>query len=164
MAVTPVSLAIFTRFSASCTLSVTGISTSTCLPARITCSACLKCILVGVARITASARLIPSARSFPQWGMAYFLATCSVPAGSPPINDTTSTPEMRFSASRCFCPKAPCPATQIFILLLVVERAAHDEPHHQLYRLRAGFAQVLEMGNSDQRLRVLRQVVEEPSV
>ena len=63
MAVTPVSLAIFTRFSASSTLSVTGISTSTCLPARITCSPWRKCILVGVVRITASARLMPSVSS-----------------------------------------------------------------------------------------------------
>src|SRR4051812_28834507 len=193
MAVTPVSRAIFTRCSASSTLSVTGISTRTCLPARITCSACLKCILVGDARITASARWMPSARSLPQCETPYFLATCSVPAGLPPMSDTTSAPGMRLSASRCFWPKAPCPATQILIafssascifendvtecrvrrrhvieavhfLHPVLERAAHDEPHHQLDRLRAGLAQVLEVRNLHQRLRILGQVVEEARI
>jgi len=42
---------------------VTGISTNTCLPARIACSPCRKCSFVGVVRITASARLMPSERS-----------------------------------------------------------------------------------------------------
>src|SRR4051812_44012235 len=47
--------------------------------------------------------------------MPYFLATAAVESWLPPTNDVTSTPWMRFSASRCFWPKAPWPATQIFI-------------------------------------------------
>src|SRR5215467_4435383 len=70
--------------------------------ARMTCSPCRRCIWVGVVRMTASARLIPSPRSPLQCGMPYFLATSAVASGLPPISDTTSTSVMRFKASRCF--------------------------------------------------------------
>src|SRR5215470_7192860 len=49
--------------------------------------------------------------------MPYFLATSAVASWLPPTREVTSTPGMRLSASRCFCPKAPWPATQIFICL-----------------------------------------------
>src|SRR5215204_2997647 len=47
--------------------------------------------------------------------MPYFLAIAAVESWLPPTSDVTSTPGMRLSASRCFWPKAPWPATQIFI-------------------------------------------------
>src|SRR6185312_9480067 len=53
--------------------------------------------------------------------MPYFLATAAVESWLPPTSEVTSTPGMRFSASRCFWPKAPWPATQIFIDDLYLE-------------------------------------------
>src|SRR4029079_4497064 len=50
--------------------------------------------------------------------MPYFLATAAVESWLPPTSEVTSTPGIRFNASRCFWPKAPCPATQIFITRL----------------------------------------------
>ncbi len=44
---------------------------------------------------------------------------------------------------------------------LVVERAAHDEPHHHLDAFGAGLAHVFEMRNLDEPLRILRQIIEE---
>src|ERR1700757_1731736 len=51
--------------------------------------------------------------------MPYFLATSAVASWLPPTSEVTSTSGMRLSASRCFCPNAPCPATQISISCLV---------------------------------------------
>src|SRR5580693_9953335 len=47
--------------------------------------------------------------------MPYFFATWAVESWLPPTSEVTSTSGMRLRASRCFCPNAPCPATQIFI-------------------------------------------------
>src|SRR5579872_3225631 len=58
--------------------------------------------------------------------MPYFLATCAVASWLPPTSDVTSTSGMRLSASRCFCPNAPCPATQIFISFLRTHKWRHD--------------------------------------
>ena len=150
--------------------------------------------------------------------MPYFFATCAVESWLPPTSDVTSTSGMRLSASRCFCPNAPCPATQIFIVTcsyeplisrarrrasilpaavlacpptfrgaamrlqndvadrgvrrghgveaidlvdLVVERAAHDQPHHHLDAFGAGLAHVFDVRNAGELLRVLGQIVEE---
>src|SRR5215475_11063931 len=70
--------------------------------------------------------------------MPYFLATCAVASWLPPTSDVSSTSGMRLSASRCFCPKAPCPATQIFIthlselpvILAVFQRHGRACPGH----------------------------------
>src|ERR1044071_6191783 len=48
--------------------------------------------------------------------MPYFLATAAVESWLPPTSEVTSTPGIRLSASRCFWPKAPWPATQIFMM------------------------------------------------
>src|SRR5579862_751260 len=50
--------------------------------------------------------------------MPYFLATWAVESWLPPTSEVISTSGTRLSASRCFCPNAPCPATQIFIFAL----------------------------------------------
>src|ERR1700721_2422750 len=47
--------------------------------------------------------------------MPYFLATWAVESWLPPTSEVISTSGIRLSASRCFCPNAPCPATQIFM-------------------------------------------------
>src|ERR1700730_9448920 len=47
--------------------------------------------------------------------MPYFFATWAVESWLPPTSEVISTSGIRFNASRCFCPNAPCPATQIFI-------------------------------------------------
>src|SRR5580693_1868242 len=52
--------------------------------------------------------------------MPYFLATCAVESWLPPTSEVISTSGMRLSASRCFWPNAPCPATQIFIVDLLL--------------------------------------------
>ena len=54
MATTPVSCCTATIRSESATESAIGISISTCLPARMTCSAWSACTCVGLARMTAS--------------------------------------------------------------------------------------------------------------
>src|ERR1700740_3479421 len=64
--------------------------------------------------------------------MPYFLATAAVESWLPPTREVTSTPWMRLSASRCFWPKAPWPATQIFIGVLselILMNSAQSEPH-----------------------------------
>ena len=43
---------------------------------------------------------------------------------------------------------------------LVVQRAAHDQPHHQFNAFRAGLAQIFEVRNFHQRLGILGQIVE----
>src|SRR5262249_36263839 len=43
---------------------------------------------------------------------------------------------------------------------LVVERAAHDQPHHHLDAFGAGLAHVIDMRDLDELLRVFRQIVE----
>src|SRR6185437_9713138 len=119
-----------------------------------------------------------SPKSLVQCGIFHFLATSSVPAGRPPASETTSMPGMFWIASRCLMPKAPWPASAIFmssaslrsnlvrvfenevtdrrvrgrhgveamhLLHLLVERAARDQPHHQLDAFRARFADVVDM-------------------
>jgi hypothetical protein len=44
---------------------------------------------------------------------------------------------------------------------LVVERAAHDEPHHHLDAFGAGLAHVIDVRNLGELLRVLGQIIEE---
>src|SRR5581483_672619 len=58
-----------------------------------------------------------SARFPVQCGMPNFFATSSVCCWFPPVKDTTCTSSIFCSASRCFTPKAPCPATTIFTSL-----------------------------------------------
>ena len=59
-----------------------------------------------------------SARSDVQCGILNLFATSSVPAGLPPASVTTSIPGIFATASRCLIPKAPCPATAIFMMLV----------------------------------------------
>src|SRR5688572_30536617 len=91
----------------------------TCLPARMHSIACFACICVGVARIAASTPGCArhSVRLSDQCGILKRSATSRVESGLPPARDTTSMPGMFCSASRCFTPNAPCPATQIFMSL-----------------------------------------------
>src|SRR6266496_1245135 len=130
IATLPVSFCSRSTASASARLSASGISTWTCLPARRHCIACAAWICVGVQRIT---------------------------------------------ASRCLTPKAPAPARQILIVSIVdslgvlendvadgcirrrhvieavdlargrVQRATHDEPHHELDSLGASFTHIVEV-------------------
>src|SRR5215472_12450566 len=58
--------------------------------------------------------------------MPYFLAIWAVASWLPPTSEVTSTSGMRLSASRCFCPNAPCPATQTFISFLRTHRVYLD--------------------------------------
>ena len=62
---------------------------------------------------------------------AVFLGDLAVESWLPPTSDVTSTSGMRLSASRCFWPNAPCPATQIFIRFLSKQFRCHasDQRH-----------------------------------
>src|SRR6516165_7067896 len=66
--------------------------------------------------------------------MQYFLAILAVASWLPPTKEVTSTSGMRLSASRCFCPNAPCPATQIFIAFLQSNRR-HCERNEAIQRI-----------------------------
>src|SRR5580704_5825999 len=62
--------------------------------------------------------------------MPYFLATWAVESWLPPTSEVISTSGIRLSASRCFCPNAPCPATQIFIgFLFSYSLSRHARPY-----------------------------------
>src|SRR5580700_6319127 len=95
-------------------------------------------------------------------------------------------------ASRCLMPNAPWPARHTFMtcplapvlenhvpdrgvrggdmveainfLGVIVERAARNEPHHQLDAFRARFAHILKMRNLDERLRIRGEAIEEAVV
>src|SRR6266540_2022987 len=113
IATLPVALAAATTACPSSSLSQSGISIWTCLPAWRQASACDACIGVGVHRMTASTSfsLRLWARSVVACGMPYLCATSSVLARSRLTSETTLTPSMALSASRCLMPKAPAPAT-----------------------------------------------------
>src|SRR5262245_56498582 len=186
----PVSFCTFASSSESFRLSATGISICTCLPARMHCSPCFACICVGVARIAASTPGCArhSSRLLDQCGMLNFFATSAVDSGLPPASVTTSMPSIFWIASRCLTPKAPCPAIRIFIstrleddaanrsgrcrdvieavalLDTLPERAAHDEPHHELDRLVTGLAQVVEWRDLHERFGITRQPIEKRNV
>src|SRR5919202_3613512 len=117
MAITPHSFWISGSRAESATESAIGISISTCLPARIACSACWACTWVGLAIITASSPgcFSVSDRSVVQCGMFQLPANSRVPAGRPPVSEMTSIPGIFWMAFMCWVPKAPCPARAIFI-------------------------------------------------
>src|SRR5688572_22050274 len=123
---------------------------------------CFACICVGVASKAASTPgcASASARSVVECGMPNFFATSAVEPALPPTTETTSMPPIFATASRCLMPNAPAPARMTFMSLhlslvlendvsdrrirsrhviepvnllhIIIERAAHDEPHHQL--------------------------------
>src|ERR1039458_7478245 len=153
----------------------------TCLPARRHVIACAACSCVGVASSAASTPLCArlSARSVVTCAIRHCLATSAVVCKSRPTSETTSMPPILDIASRCLIPNAPAPARMTFISKLVVEqqmayggiggrhvikamqhphalvqRAAHDQPHDQLDALRARLAQILEMLDAHECLRV----------
>src|SRR5438094_949775 len=109
MAVTPVSLAIRTSASASSTLSVTGISTSTCLPGR------------GV----------------PARGGGFGLAGDFALTGR-------LAPVLENDVSDCGVRRRHG-VEAIDLVDLVVERTAHDQPHHHLDAFGSGLAHELEV-------------------
>src|SRR6266496_3192816 len=182
--------------SASARLSASGISTWTCLPARRHCIACAAWICVGVQRITAStsrrARL--SARSVVTCPTPNLRATSCVDASTRPTSETTSTPSIFASASRCLTPKAPAPARPILIVSIVdslgvlendvadggirrrhvieaidlargrVQRATHDEPHHELDSLGARFTHIVEVRQLREAFGIGREPVKEARV
>src|SRR4030095_14253482 len=196
IATLPVSCCSRSTASASARLSASGISTCTCLPARRHCTACAAWICVGVQRITAStsrrARL--SVRSVVTCATPNLRATSCVGACTRPTSETTSTPSIFASASRCLTPKAPAPARQILIASIVdslrvlendvadsrirrghvieavdiarvrVERATHDEPHHELDPFGARLAHVIEVRQFRKALGVGREAIEEAGV
>ena len=77
-------------------LSASGISTWTCLPARIAAMACCACSWVGVHRMTAStsSRARTSSRSVEAWSAPYFRATSSACSSLRLTTDVTVTPSM----------------------------------------------------------------------
>src|SRR5207244_3035735 len=139
MATRPVSFAILTSCSASSALSVIGISTSTCLPARITCSPCRKCSFVGVVRITASARLLPGGGLALARGLAAVLK-----------NDVAHRGVRRrhsVEAVDLFHPLVECPA--------------HDQPHDHFDPFGAGLAHVVDVRDARELLGILGEIIEE---
>ena len=85
------------------------------------CIACFACICVGVARMAAStpgcARHSP--RSEDQCGISNFSATSSRRVGAAAGERDHLDAGMLRIASRCLMPNAPCPATQIFMSVLL---------------------------------------------
>src|SRR5215469_1417184 len=113
----PVSCCTRWTSCASGQLSATGISTCTCLPARIAAMAWPACSWVGVHKITAStsSRASTSARSVVAWPTPYLRATSSACSMRRLTMEVTVTPSMFCRPSRCLVPKAPVPASAIFI-------------------------------------------------
>ncbi len=93
IATAPDSSAASATALASARLSDTGISTSTCLPARSTSTACSAWSGVGVARMTASISVL--LRASPRWlavsVIPYSAATRATASGSLPTRSPTST-------------------------------------------------------------------------
>src|SRR5215813_1461998 len=116
----PVSRCTRSTSCASAQLSASGISTWTCLPARIAAMACRACSWVGVHRMTAStsSRARTSSRSVEAWPIPYFLATSSACSSLRLTTDVTVTPSMTARPSRCLVPKAPAPASAIRMRLV----------------------------------------------
>src|SRR6516162_9587647 len=117
---------------ASAQLSATGISTCTCLPARIAAIDCAACSWVGVHKMTAStsSRARTSSRSVVACPTPYFRATSSACSSRRLTTAVTVTPSMFARPSRCLMPKAPVPAsaTRMSGLLVGVGGLQHDVP------------------------------------
>src|ERR1700722_10968294 len=113
----PVSCCPRSTACASAQLSATGISTWTCLPARIAAMDCSACSWVGVHRMTASTSSLAStsSRSVPACPTPYLRATSSACSSRRLTTDVTVTPSMFARPSRCLMPKAPVPARAIFM-------------------------------------------------
>src|ERR1019366_6109658 len=117
--------------------------------------------------------------------MRHCFATSAVALRSRLTIEATSMPSILDIASRCLIPNAPAPTRMTFISNLVVEqqmayggiggrhvikamqhphalvqRAAHDQPHDQLDALRARLAQILEMLDAHECLRIRTDGVE----
>src|SRR5688500_14537756 len=91
--------------------------------------------------------------------MPYFLATAAVESWLPPTSEVTSTPGMRLSASRCFWPNAPWPATQIFMgFLLILGKAFGDfiRRHSGARAQRANPESITTTGSMDSGSRLRR--------
>src|SRR5262245_22448248 len=168
MATTPVSRCTAAMRSESATESAIGISIRTCLPARMTCSACAAWTCVGLARMTASTPgwASVSARSEAQCGMCHFWANSRVLSGRPPVSEMTSTSGMFWIASRCRWPNAPWPASAIFIGSLPARecpaatrrgrRAVHGHVVEKLH-LQIGLLHRAAQRNPVERLRRRRE-------
>src|SRR5215831_9794457 len=115
MQTSPVSCCTRLTSCASGQLSASGISTWTCLPARIAAMACRACSWVGVHRMTAStsSRARTSSRLAEAWAAPYFRATSSACSGLRLTMAVTVTPSIPARPSRCLMPKAPAPASAI---------------------------------------------------
>src|ERR1700737_2840773 len=106
--------------------------------------------------------------------MLNFPATSAVCPELPPASVATSIPSILLTASRCLTPKAPCPANAIFIRRswscfileddvpdrgvrgrhvvepvdlahLLIQGAAHDQPHDELNPLGASLPDALQV-------------------
>src|SRR5215831_7940428 len=146
MATRPVSCCTRSTCCASAQLSASGISTWTCLPARIVAIACCACSWVGVARMTAStsSRASTSARSVEACSTPYFRATSSACSSRRLTMEVTVTPSMAASPSRCLMPKAPAPATAIRMGLALFLAGRAGGPDHEVADRGVGPGDVVE--------------------
>src|SRR6266536_64677 len=132
--VRPVSPCTRSTSSASAQLSASGISTWTCLPARIAAMACCAWSGVGVHRMTASTslRARTSSRSTEAWTAPYFCATSSACSSLRLTTDVTVTPSMAVRPSRCLTPKAPAPASALRMCLVLFLAGLVGGPQHDV--------------------------------
>src|ERR1700733_15720878 len=141
----PVSRATRLTAWAYAQLSATGISTWTCLPARMAAMACRACSWVGVHRMTAStsSRARTSSRSVEAWAAPYFRATSSACSWRRLTTAVTVTPSMSARPSRCLMPKAPAPASAIRMGLVLL-RGLVSGPDHEVADRGVGSGDMVE--------------------
>src|SRR5580700_37091 len=132
MQVRPLSCCTRRTSCASAQLSASGISTWTCLPARIAAMACAACSWVGVHKMTASTSSLSSAMSrlVEACATPYFSATSSACSSLRLITQVTVTPSMSARASRCLRPNAPAPATAMRMGLVLLGGRVDGPDHH----------------------------------
>src|SRR5262245_32212123 len=131
---------------ASAQLSASGISTWTCLPARIAAIACRACSWVGVHRMTAStsSRARTPSRSVEAWATPYFRATSSACSSLRLTTDVTVTPSMTARPSRCLVPKTPAPASAIRMRLVLFLACLAGRPDYEVPDRGVGPGDVVE--------------------
>src|SRR6266536_1612991 len=159
--VRPVSPCTRSTSSASAQLSASGISTWTCLPARIAAMACCAWSGVGVHRMTASTSL-----------RARRPSRCLTPKAPAPASAIRMCLVL-FLAGLVGGPQHDVPdrgvgsrdmVEAVELLDVAAQSAAHDQPHDQLDALGARLAQILDVWHEREAVRVVDQPVEERGV